>query len=308
MWKTRRNPERSELFFHVFYLKRREVFEMNLFMKETTAGGFDHKDASRYSRTALQSTQFKMLNDLNSSFYWKCLIDFWGCVQLKSCQKGSSGPDWNWCNEARSLKHQSICFLIFHNFKYFFSKVKNSYNKKILRSPKHLVMCHICSSKPQWKVHLHRHGLSLKSQLVDAAVVDLYDLFWPQKWPSPVMRQPLWQSPRDSPNWHFAAVSTVFLLFCPPLYWLTDCSDLQAAVMLTHFALWHSWTQIKLLTFPQHSAWPSLCFAWTVKGDDFTVNSSWTIHVCRVSTAVTEKRILLIDLNLNLSFHSTPTM
>lgn len=42
------------------------------------------------------------------------------------------------------------------------------------------------------------------------------------------------------------SVKTVFLLFCPPLYWSADSSDLQAAVTSTHFALWHSWTQIKL--------------------------------------------------------------
>ena len=49
-------------------------------------------------------------------------------------------------------------------------------------------------------------------------------------------------------------VKTVFLLFCPPLYWSAGRSDLQAAVTSTHFALWHSWTWIKSLTFTRRSA------------------------------------------------------
>lgn len=41
-----------------------KMFEMNLFVKETTAGGLNHKDASQNNPTALQKIQFKMFDYL----------------------------------------------------------------------------------------------------------------------------------------------------------------------------------------------------------------------------------------------------
>ncbi len=72
-----------------------------------------------------------------------------GCVKLKSCEKGSSGPitsvsfSLNFSTSESKL-NVYLLKLIVHNLKYFFSKLKNIYNKKMLEAPKCLVSTAQC--------------------------------------------------------------------------------------------------------------------------------------------------------------------
>lgn len=92
------------------------------------------------------------------------------------------------------------------------------------------------------------------------------NFMWPQKWPlSPVNT---WKSPINERfiNLMFCCFNSVPVILSTSvlnhwLQWPSGSCDVDS--------LWHSWIQINSVTFPQHSVWPSLCFTWTVTGDDF---------------------------------------